>query len=116
MSVLGLVMYFPTYLRSEMVRFPFFTFKDPDLAVNLKILRDTKKKLDSARRGQKSLILSNSMTWLDQKLPAQVLFFCNDFLAKKVRIQKKNISINSYFIYLGTMRLITQIMRYFCSV
>ena len=61
-------------------------------------------------RGQKSLKLSNSMTWSDQNCPTKCAYFAMIFLLKKC-VKLCNIFMNSDLIFFGTIRLISQIMR-----
>ena len=53
-----------------------------------------------ATRGQKSLKLSNSMTWSDQNCPTKGAYLAIIFLLKKC-VKFRDIFINSYFINFG---------------
>ena len=55
---------------------------------------------DKLARGQKSLKLSDSMTWSDQNCPTKRTYFAMNFLLEKC-VKFCNIFINSYFIYFG---------------
>ena len=56
--------------------------------------------LPPTNRGQKSLKLSNSMTWSDQNCPTKGAYLAMIFLLKKC-VKFRDIFINSYFIYFG---------------
>ena len=65
-------------------------------------------------RGQKSLKLFNSMTWSDQNCPTKGAYIAMIFLLEKC-VTICDIFINSYFFILGTIPLLSQIMRNYCS-